>query len=508
MSAVGAGTLMPIPIATTCCRAASFNFPFNPASFQQSDILSAIRPCKGPYIRSTFQGFIMVSSINSAMPGSFSLEITLPPKLDLNVGAKSNIFQLPTTPSASSSLYISRASISSHTDSATRSRKRSRHESCSSAQPRPCTSTANGWSPKISGPSPNLATPGTTSPASFVNTRYKLAGGLDTPTAFASALEESEDYGSSPDLILRGGRGWDQNVEMSLDDHFPRVLALAKQGNGRPRFNGSPMTRHGWGKAVYSVVGVAGKVWEFCRTTAFRGFYAGGGQGFCMNESGYAPDVGLSTWQHDEKDNVFQTGLRERTPVPGRFPEADFIPDYLSQDHTTPVRAAKKIQREKGDGDLRSSWVMIGSTPVSRESSPTRISARKIPAANNSTRKPLYKAGRRPIHCASRPSLTSFAGSPALRSERPASFASARSPVTTPKHDSPKNVEVQRHAARIRRREMEEDANLKRFNQQLKAMIKEGKEALGTKFEVEEEPDGLVDEGYGEGDYSDEKIQL
>ena len=42
--------------------------------------------------------------------------------------------------------------------------------------------------------------------------------------------------------------------------------------------------------------------------------------------------------------------------------------------------------------------------------------------------------------------------------------------------------------------------NLKRFNQQLKAMIREGKEALGTKFEVEEVMDGLVDEGYAEGE--------
>ncbi len=58
---------------------------------------------------------------------------------------------------------------------------------------------------------------------------------------------------------------------------------------------------------------------------------------------------------------------------------------------------------------------------------------------------------------------------------------------------------MQRHAARIRKRDLAEDANLKRFNSQLKAMIKEGKEALGTKFEVEEAE--LADEDYAEGDY-------
>ena len=48
----------------------------------------------------------------------------------------------------------------------------------------------------------------------------------------------------------------------------------------------------------------------------------------------------------------------------------------------------------------------------------------------------------------------------------------------------------------MRKRDMEDDANLMRFNQQLKAMIREGKEALGTKFEVSE----LADEDHAKGD--------
>ena len=78
--------------------------------------------------------------------------------------------------------------------------------------------------------------------------------------------------------------------------------------------------------------------------------------------------------------------------------------------------------------------------------------------------------------------------------------------ISPTKRASPVSVDVQRHAARMRKRELEEDANLKRFNQQLKAMIKEGKEALGTKFEVEEaEGNEPMDEGYAEGSYFDEK---
>lgn len=38
---------------------------------------------------------------------------------------------------------------------------------------------------------------------------------------------------------------------------------------------------------------------------------------------------------------------------------------------------------------------------------------------------------------------------------------------------------------------------MQRLNKQLQDMIKEGKEALGTRIEIEDDPD--EDEGYGEG---------
>ena len=54
---------------------------------------------------------------------------------------------------------------------------------------------------------------------------------------------------------------------------------------------------------------------------------------------------------------------------------------------------------------------------------------------------------------------------------------------------------------------MEDDAHLKRFNQQLKAMIREGREALGTKIVVEHEVDDMTDEGYAEGEYFDDVVK-
>ena len=197
-----------------------------------------------------------------------------------------------------------------------------------------------------------------------------------------------------------------------------------------------------------------------------------------------------SIWQDGD---VLQSNSGEKSVVPGCFPEHDFIAEYMSENHTTPSRAAKRIQREKGTtGDLTASWVH-----VSRGTSPSRLSSRKIPRSDTSVRRPIPKFGRRPVLTASRPSLTSFAGSPGLCSDRSASFASPRSPNISPRRESPLSADVQRQAAKMRRRELEGDANLKRFNQQLKAMIKEGKEALGTTVEVLES----ADENDIEGEY-------
>ena len=421
----------------------------------------------------------MVSSCQLAMPGSFSF--------DYNVGTQSHIFQPPRTPSTSTYFQHSSASFASQDADNRTSRKRSRH-SCYETDQTTAPSTLGLFTEE-----PALGTPGALSPAPFVNTRYTLAGGLDTPTtAFTSGTE----YAMSPDLNVRGGRGWYANNGVSPGSYFP---PLARERNGRAR-QYRPFQPNSWGKTIYNVFGAAGKIWEFCRVNAFRGFYAGGGPGYRMQP----PGDDESVWQsYKEKDHALHRWEREAS-VPGGFPEGDFIPDYMSQDHTIAPRPAKRIQTEKG-GDLSASWVMLGDTPVSRESSPTRISARKVPSKASPGRRPASRAGQRPILPASRPSLTSSAGSPALRPGRPASFAPSRSPRSSPKRESPVSADVQRHAARIRKRELEEDANLRRFNQQLKAMIKEGKQALGTKFEVEDEFESIIDEDYGDRDLVDER---
>ena len=341
------------------------------------------------------------------------------------------------------------------------------------------------------------------SPVPFVSTQYRLAGVLDTPSAeYASVTERA----SSPDLTLRGGRNWRPAGGSSPEAYFPQ---LAREGNGRSRVARAASRQEGWGKTIYSVIGVAGKVWNFCTANAFRGFYAGGGQGYAMRPPANSMVGDRSMWEScDEKERLDSMDDGQAL-VPGGFPEEDYIPDYMAHDHMTPCRPAKRIQREKGETGLGASWVMVdrNHARTSRESSPSRVSARKVPVKSSSPgRRPVSRPGQKPIKPVPRPSLPSFAGSQALSPSRPASFASTRSPVSSPRHESPVNADVQRHMARIRKRELEEDANLKRLNQQLKAMIREGKEALGTKFEVEETLDDVVDEGYVEGEYVDKSV--
>ncbi|MCJ1483142.1 hypothetical protein MMC06_003308 [Schaereria dolodes] len=428
-----------------------------------------------------------------------------------NVGARAQIFQLPSTPSTSNLLHTSTDSLSKQ-ETSIGSRKRARHGHSLSAQSVSYTTYANGWSNLKSNPSSVVSTPGIVSPTPFVNTQYRLAGGLDTPTAAAASAYESNYGDAAEDIAYRRGRGWSIGGSAGSGSYFPHIpLALSREGNGQRRSNRSLARQDGWSKTVYSVVGgVAGKVWEFCKAGAFRGFYAGGGQGYSNKAHLRRSDASRSNiWQDVEKEHdIFDNTDRATTTIPGEFPPEDFILDYMSEDHTNvPSRPSKKVHLNNGEGDLRTSWVLVSnSAHTSRQTSPTRVSTRKLPRASSPSHRPTSsKAGRRPILPASRPSLTSYAGSAALRPNRPASTASTRSPVTTPmdeESESPLSVDAKRYAARVKRKEYEEDQNMRKLNQQLKAMIREGKEALGTKVEIDLDwgREEILDEGYAEGE--------
>ncbi|CZT12505.1 hypothetical protein WAI453_008927 [Rhynchosporium graminicola] len=518
----------------------------------------------------------------TAMPGTFDFHSrratrdTAPPRLS---GAKSHIFQPPRTPnggaSASSSLILtrSRSSTSIMSISSTREklgpRKRTRedyHER-SVETPRKGNNMDYGtedWSAIDTGDDRDRRTPG--SPKPFVNTRYQLAGGMDTPSLLASQRTEMRNqYGdegyrkSLADTKRPSTRDlWGDQEQVDGGDYFGREC------NGRGRYSSSfNQTQHslgggasggeGWSKTAIQVAGaVVGKAWEFCKTGAavFRGFQAGGGTRYQINLSGidesFEP-VGKNIW---EEKNEYED--RELTPLPGQYPtELDFVHDYMDRppplptSEYTPPRPSKRRQIsanqiETAQEELAKNWVVVPpqttntSTPskppapaprYSRFSQQTTSSSSRRSVVNaNTYNRPASRAGLGTPIVARRPALStqtsriSHAGSPALNRSQGASYASPRSPANSgskipratgsplrpayqhaQRIESPAAKEAKRWATMKKREEREADESIRRLDAQLKAMIKEGKEALGTKIEVDMEDDLDVGLGLGLG---------
>lgn len=367
-----------------------------------------------------------------------------------------------------------------------------------------------------------IETPG--SPMPFVNTRYLVKGGMDTPSLTAEQVHESE----YSDITYRKSlSGVEQRVQgiFGEPNYFP-LEQLEQESIGTPRV--PQYHSPGWNiprTALEVVGGVVGKVWEFCKTSAFRGFHAGGGKGYTITSANTASNFHVreedSFWETEKSTLNWGLGDRESTPVPGQFPQGDleFIPDYMdhpSDAETTPARPSKRRQISGNNNDeIGKNWVVVPPTATPSPSRvPTRAPARySMPTTSSASRRstaggpasraggPVGIGGRRPMS-----SRISHAGSPALQSNRGASFAPSRSPAANSKvprastptgasrmsytnngvgKDSPAAAEAQRWAALKRKEEREADESIRRLDRQLKAMIREGKEALGTRVEVE-----------------------
>lgn len=396
-------------------------------------------------------------------------------------------------------------------------------------------------------------TPG--SPQPFVNTKYQLAGGMDTPGLVqqhaADLGSEYVDAGYRRSLgdVGRNGfgnsRGWREQDSMS---YFPAIQDdMGHESDARGRYSDrSPDQRgEGWSKAAIQVVGgVVGKVWEFCKTSGavFRGFQAGNGVGYKVNMEPSitfeaVPENESSFWHEKGKmSNIYD---RESTPLPGRFPEDDFLPNYMdhpSPEYSPPQPAKRRQVSRNTTDELARNWVVVPETQVttpskpqprapSRFSMPTASSASRRVVANTSSYRPASRPASRAGFNRQRSGLQttssrfSQAGSPALNSTSRASFASPRSPgalsgskiprAATPsgspvrnsfggsvasgagslKTESPAAKEAKKWAAVKRKEEREQDESIRRLDAQLKAMIREAKEALGTKIEVEIDDD-------------------
>ncbi|KXG50487.1 uncharacterized protein PGRI_069780 [Penicillium griseofulvum] len=271
------------------------------------------------------------------------------------------------------------------------------------------------------------------------------------------SVSGGNDFHASAELDYRPNRYRDSFLPPSFDSSDESTnLADYNGSRKRSRLDScivsanpdgpSTTTSTGWGQTVIKAVS---KVLDLCWAGAFRGFYAGGGQGYDMS-SGPATTL-ESSWQPStspsaEKD-IYTPNTFCSTPVPGQYP----------------------------DDEVDRSWVVVpeSSDPSmgSSELASPSLRARRIFQASSPRRKStvMPRLAKRAAYSSTGPhSPTKGQGLPSPRSR-----------------DAPAS-DIQRQAAKMRRKEREEDASIQRLNKQLQAMIREGKEALGTTVVVDD----------------------
>ena len=372
----------------------------------------------------------------------------------------------------------------------------------------------------------------TTSPPPLANTRYSLAGGFDTPTLATAALYDTSGYSECADFRSRWDLGTEARQENDQDGEACEASEgpLARERNGHSRLasghyqiNNERQT-NGWGKFVFTLAStvataVAGKMWSFCRESAFRGFHAGGGKAY-----EFARPSQLDV------DSACDVHSFPSTFVSDRHPRArDFSGDF-EQDNTRPP-PSKRLHTDTGDG-----WVFVDRDIEAREASP-RLTSRKVSnpllssgrclASRASSRRPLVPVSRRPssnVACNGSPrySASHFAtlGSPLYSTSHlsrhgatsRASAASTRSPVGHARNSlntsrpgtadapSPLTPEAQEYLARKERQEKLNARSMRNMSKKLQDLIKEGNAALATSYNVEAENGH---EAFTDGDASD-----
>ncbi|KAJ6172080.1 hypothetical protein N7470_001147 [Penicillium chermesinum] len=249
------------------------------------------------------------------------------------------------------------------------------------------------------------------SPASASSSLYSLSVSRKRPRRDTEKLSSTFDpdiRGISP-LIL----STDNQTAATDDLHKPAELDC------RPNRYRESFLPPSLDASVDSV----GKVLDICWSGAFRGFYAGGGQGYDMAPG---PPAHFSPkWRPVEKEHQTM-----HTPIPGQFPE--------------------------DDNDIDRTWVVVPEGAADDLEPSTAIS-----------------------------SDASFGEKVGWANEAIDALEESGSCVA-PGKDGPGSADMQRYAAKMRRKEREEDASIQRLNKQLQAMIREGREALGTTVEVDD----------------------
>ncbi|KAF1976383.1 hypothetical protein BU23DRAFT_551846 [Bimuria novae-zelandiae CBS 107.79] len=334
------------------------------------------------------------------------------------------------------------------------------------------------------------------SPPPLANDRYELAGGMEVTDKFARENGQLDDY-----FHLEKQRGMWSTPTSPRSDMPPQLQLVELQAT----------TPKPWmlNQLMSIVGGVAGKLYQFC-SVPFRGFQAGGGHGYTFDNEEVAAKLGLQEGPTHVASNICA-------------PQA--LPGHYSDSNNYGVLSVESLENERPGAKRQRTadhWVVVNNDGgmLSRPSTP-RLAARRAPTQTRSPSQiprpvsranmgtPVHKrpslipvsrrstVDKRSIHGSSRPEspapshMRSYSrqsyGSPAMFNEQPQ------------KKNSPLPPESQRLINKMRREEFEDDARMRRMSSQMSAMLREAREALGSKFEIEDEymdDDGIDDEPY------------
>ncbi|KAF3062283.1 hypothetical protein GL218_03647 [Daldinia childiae] len=499
------------------------------------------------------------------MPGAFHFE-TLNDGSSLS-GVHSGMFRPSISPSSSSSLYLGKSTNSLHSDASTvgLNAKRKRRVGRESR-------LFNSWGTNRGDAASN--TDNKHQEEAEVNwlvagegRKYVLDDQSEAPNGvapgtFMNAMEDSV-YSDVNYRRALGPKCAPEKIERSDMNAASSILSSSPSRTRQT---------NGWGSIALSTIGgVVGKVFQFCKTGMFRGFYAGGGRGYGIKTPPRQPSRQSSTtngqiWCNEHDIPTLPDFGSSTAPI--EIPQSHYFPPSYGQEspESSPSPAAKRRQIDTGaPGDeLRRNWVMVRespektrpqsrasqastvrpsqqqifppvlrrriSRPVSRVNAPshTRRQSNRIshvgttPVSNNepaSFASPRAQSPAVSLHTPSRipvpsqpqspsvfsasriPQPASLIPSPSIhprrshgRNHSTASAASGTSSIRIRRGESTQELkdysprlddEAKNLAAKRLQEEMETDMRMNDFNARLRDMIRQGKEALGTKVDVE-----------------------
>ncbi|UKZ56850.1 hypothetical protein TrVGV298_010694 [Trichoderma virens] len=321
---------------------------------------------------------------------------------------------------------------------------------------------------------------------------YALAGQLHTPVIGSNPDDADTAMGESmySDSDYRRALGTKRSRdEMDDDSNGPTPLFT------QPEPIQSTQSA-GWGSFAFSTIGgVVGRVWEFCKAGAFKGFYAGGGTSYKMTSAGVSVDEtgsnGDQTYyfqgsyqqeeqQHPQPSRNYHFGGRERarhgreqlskrSHYSSNSQNAGYESPYDSGASTPTGPAPKRRRHTESGSELGNNWVMVHELDRETETrtprklpSSARVSprhrAQQTPMADHrmgppssfstpttSSPAPLRPASR----AASRPGsrMSDVSSLRPLQPASAASFASFKAPVSVPKPPTASRIPVKANSS-------------------------------------------------------------